>query len=475
MAKEIDKITPYEKDFSKWYVDVIKQGNLIEYGPTKGSIIFKPNSFGIWEMIKQEFNKQFKKLNIENVYLPLLIPISYIEKEKKHIEGFAPELATVTHVGDKSLVENLVIRPTSETLFGELFQKIIRSHNDLPIIYNQWANVIRWEKTVTPFLRNSEFLWQEGHTAHSSLEEALEFSKKMINVYANFLRDYLAIEPLVGVKTENEKFAGADRTYTIEALMKDGRALQCGTSHFLGTNFSKSFNISFRNKQNKNELVFQTSWGVSTRLIGGLIMSHGDNRGIIIPPKIAPYQVSILELFSKKDERVKLISLKLKKDLEKLYIRTKIDSSNKTAGFKAANSEITGIPLRIEVGPRDLKNNEVTIVRRDNLEKININIKDVPSKVKLFLNDIQNNLYEKSKKKLSKNTLIGKTYEDMIVAIKNKNLIIMPFDGTAEDEENIKKSTGITTRCIIENKKDEANCFITEKKTTRWVVFGKAY
>ena len=474
--KKLDKITPMEQDFAKWYQDVVKQGNLIAYGALQGSMVFKPISYGIWENIQTELNKIFRKNGVQNVYLPLLIPSSYIEREKDHVKGFAPELATVTRVGDKVLDEPLVIRPTSEVLFGELFSNEIRSYKNLPIKYNQWANVIRWEKKTNPFLRNREFLWQEGHTVHSTPEEARKMTRKMIKTYAKFLKDFLAIPVIVGKKTPKEKFAGAVTTYTIEAMMKDGRALQSGTSHYLGQNFAKAFNIEFVNKENKKELAYQTSWGVSTRLIGALIMSHSDNRGIIIPPKVAPNQIDILELFGDKNENVRLEANKIMKSLSRKY-RVRLDDSDKGPGFKAGKSEIEGTPLRIEVGPRDLENGKVTIVRRDTLDKVQVDIADVNTNVARLLKEIHNDLYKSAKERLDNNVVKAKDYSEFKELINSRKFVAVPFAGSDKDEEKIKKETGASTRCIPFDMKIEGRekCFYTGKDTKRLVIFARAY
>ncbi|AKF41325.1 prolyl-tRNA synthetase [Mycoplasmopsis canis UFG4] len=478
--KELDKITPMEVDFAKWYTDVVKNGNLIAYGPTKGSLIFKPNSYGIWEMIQKELNSIFKSKGIQNVYMPLLIPESLFALEKEHIAGFNPELATVTHVGNKELSEKLYIRPTSEVLFADLFKKSINSYNDLPMIYNQWANVLRWEKTTNPFLRSREFLWQEGHTSHSDPTEARRFTREMINTYAKFLKNFLAIPTIVGRKTPREKFAGACSTYTIEAMMKDGKALQSGTSHYLAQNFSKPYEIKFKNKENKEDFVYQTSWGVTTRLIGALIMTHGDNRGIIIPPRIAPTQVDILELFANKDEKVSKVAKKLFIDLGRKF-RVNLDSSEKNPGFKASNSEIQGVPLRIEIGPRDLQENKVTIVRRDTLEKELVDLKDVKDRVGILLEDIHNNLYESAKERLKNRTVSVNDYDDFKKEIEKSNFVVAPFCCSDEAEERIKEETGATARCIpikdLFKPENQESCIIPECKngTKRYVVFAKAY
>lgn len=474
--KQLDKITPLEQDFSRWYTDVVTQGNLIEYGASQGSMIFKPISYGMWENIQKELNTRFKTLGVQNVYLPLLIPASYIAREKDHIKGFAPELATVTKVGDEELSEPLVIRPTSEVLFGELFSKEINSYNDLPILYNQWSNVLRWEKKTNPFLRNREFLWQEGHTAHASSAEALDFSRKMIEIYADFCAKFLSLPVLIGQKTDHEKFAGAETTFTIEAMMKDGRALQSGTSHYLGQNFAKSFNVQFKNKANEFEYVYQTSWGLSTRVIGALIMSHGDNRGIIIPPKVAPFQVDILELFASKSPVVKEASAKIINSLKDEF-RIRVDATDKQPGFKAGKSEIEGTPLRIEIGPRDLEHNKVTIVRRDTLEKIAVVVEDVKESVKKLLENIQEDLYKAALKRLKENIVEAKTYDELKKLIEQRKFVLMPFEGQAEEEKKIKEETGATTRCIPNDFKSdkEHTCFMTGKKTKRLVIFARAY
>ncbi|WP_036451948.1 proline--tRNA ligase [Mycoplasma buteonis] len=480
MKKELEKITPLETDFAKWYTDVVKNGNLIAYGPAKGTLIFKPNAYGIWELIQQNLNAIFKEKGVQNVYLPLFIPQSLFEIEKEHVEGFNPELATVTHVGNRELSEKLVIRPTSEVLFAEFFKSSINSYNDLPLIYNQWANVVRWEKTTNPFLRTREFLWQEGHTCHSDPLEARKFTRLMISTYAKFLKNYLAIPTIVGKKTPHEKFAGACSTYTIEAMMKDGKALQTGTSHYLAQNFSKAYNISFRNKENQQEYVYQTSWGVTTRLIGALIMTHGDNRGIIVPPRVAPVQVDILELFNKKAPQVSEVAQKLFVDLN-LKFRVRLDSTDKNPGFKAANSEIQGVPLRIEIGPRDLENNMVTIVRRDDVEnKILVKVEDVKTTVGLLLDEIHNNLYEKAEERLKNNTVFVYNYEDFKKEIAQNKFVTAPFCCLGAAEEKIKEETGASTRCIpkvIDKPEKDVECIFKDckKRTNRYVIFAKAY
>ncbi|TDV23584.1 prolyl-tRNA synthetase [Mycoplasmopsis mustelae] len=480
MNRELEKITPLEQDFAKWYTDVVKNGNLIAYGPTKGSIIFKPNSYGIWELIQKNLNNIFISKGIKNVYLPLLIPKSLFELEKEHIVGFNPELATVLMVGERSLQEPLVIRPTSEVLFADLFKKSINSHNDLPLIYNQWANVVRWEKTTNPFLRSREFLWQEGHTCHSDAMEARKFTREMISTYAKFLKNYLAIPTIIGKKTPKEKFAGACSTYTIEAMMKDGKALQAGTSHYLAQNFSKPYKITFKNKNNEQEFVYQTSWGVSTRLLGAIIMTHGDNRGIIIPPYVAPIQIDILELFAKKSEKVSNISKQIYQEINKKF-RVNLDNSDRNPGFKASNSEIQGVPLRIEIGPRDAENNEVTFVRRDTLQKFQVKIIDVKKTIRKTLKDIHENLYKTALTRLQNNVAYVYSYDDFQKEIKKAKFVYAPFCCLDRAEEVIKEETGATARCIpiklFKKPQQTHKCIYSDcqKETNRYVVFAKAY
>ncbi|MGX9394806.1 proline--tRNA ligase [Mycoplasma sp. 1781] len=476
--KKLEKITTQKENFAKWYTDVIQNGDLMAYGSSKGSIIFKPLSFGIWDNIRLILDKKFKTLGVQNVNLPLLIPESLLAKEKNHIAGFNPELATITEVGGKKLNEKFYIRPTSEVLFGDFFKNEVESYNDLPLIYNQWVNVLRWEKTTNPFLRTREFLWQEGHTLHSNSQEAQELTKKMLDVYTNFIEEYLAIPVVKGQKTEHEKFAGANYTFTVEAMMKDGKALQAGTSHYLGQNFTKAFDITFKNKENKLENAYGTSWGVSTRLLGALIMTHGDDRGIIIPPKIAQIKVDILELFASKDPRVARVAEQIHEKLNELNIESKIDKTNKSAGYKAANSEIHGTPLRIEIGPRDLNENKVTLVRRDTLEKISVFIDEAINKTQMLLADIQNNLLSEAKKRLTNNIRVASNYTEFKKLIEDGYWVITKFNGNGDDEDKIKEETGASTRCIPFNVNilpEYENCFYTNKKTDKVVIFARAY
>ncbi|WP_029512676.1 proline--tRNA ligase [Mycoplasmopsis iners] len=475
----LEKITPMEEDFSKWYTDVVKQGNLIAYGPVKGTLVFKPNAYGIWEQIQQNLNAVFKEKGVQNVYLPLFIPEKLFNKEKDHIKGFNPELATITMVGDKKLEEKIFVRPTSEVLFADLFKNSIESHKDLPMIYNQWANVVRWEKTTNPFLRSREFLWQEGHTCHADPKEARQFTKGMISSYSRFLKNFLALPTIIGKKTPHEKFAGACSTYTVEAMMKDGRALQSGTSHYLAQNFSKQFDISFKNKNNQSEFVYQTSWGVSTRLLGAIIMTHGDNRGIIIPPRVAPVQVAILELFANKNPLVHKAAEEIQRELARKF-RVFLDDSDKTPGFKASNAEIQGIPVRVEIGPKDLENNVVTVVRRDTLEKTTVKINEIKNYIEQLLDAIHDNLYENAKQRLEQNTVTVYDYEEFKKEIENRKFVIAPFCCSSKVEELIKEETGASTRCIpkkYDKQNKSVKCIYPKcnAKTKRYVVFARAY
>ncbi|UBX97448.1 proline--tRNA ligase [Mycoplasmopsis synoviae] len=481
--KQLEKITPLEKDFAQWYTDVVTNGNLMNYGPAKGTIIYKPNSYGIWENIQKTLNEVFKKHGVENIYAPLFIPESLFKIEKEHVQGFNPELATVTQVGNKKLSEKLIVRPTSEVIFANLFKEDINSYNDLPKIYNQWANVVRWEKVTKPFLRTREFLWQEGHTSHSSAEEARNFTVKMIKEYEKFLKNYLAIPVVSGKKTCNEKFAGAVSTYTVEAMMKDGKALQAGTSHYLGQKFSRPYGISFKNKNNEEDFVYQTSWGVSTRLLGAIIMVHGDNRGVIIPPKIAPIKVDILEILADKNPEVSKVANKIYKELSKKLL-VRLDASNKSPGFKASQSEIEGVPLRIEVGPRDLENNCVTFVRRDTLEKTKVDLENVKKEVNNYLKLIQNNLYQAAKQRLEENTVYAYNYEDFKKHIADNKFVVVPFCCVTKKEIEIKEETGATPRCILKKVKPrgvrlECVCksdgCCDDDKAIKYVVFARAY
>ncbi|ATG97588.1 proline--tRNA ligase [Mesoplasma lactucae] len=472
---KLNRMTSRDDDFSKWYTDVVTQANLIEYGPVKGTMIFKPYGFGIWELIMQNLDKEFKKLDVENVYLPLLIPASLFQKEKDHIEGFAPEVLTVTKVGDKQLDEDLYIRPTSEVLFSQYFKNNIQSYRDLPIKNNQWVNVMRWEKNTRPFLRTSEFLWQEGHTMHSTPQEAQEFARTMLDVYTKFANEYLLLPVVPGIKTEKERFNGAKETYTIESLMYDGQALQSGTSHYLGDNFSKVYDINFQNKESGVEHPYGTSWGVTTRLIGALIMTHSDDQGLVLPSKVAPTQVQIIQI-KNDDEQIVEVSKKLKQDLMDTF-RVKIDDSDKSFGFKISEAEIKGIPLRIEVGPRDLQNGVVTISARDNQEKTQVKLDEVVDFVTKEITNYDERLFTRAKNNLATHTFEAKTIDEYEKGINTKpGLYLVPFCGRVECEEEVKKRTSTNSRCIpFEYDHSEEPCFNCGMKTTIKAYFGRAY
>ena len=476
----VEKITPMSEDFNEWYTDIIQQAQLADYSPVKGTMVIRPYGYSLWEGVQAYLDKKFKETGHENAYFPLFIPNSFIQKEAEHVEGFSPELATVTHAGGKELEEPLVVRPTSETIINHMFAKWIKSHRDLPMLINQWANVVRWEMRTRLFLRTSEFLWQEGHTAHSTEEEALEETKQMVNVYAKFAKDFMAMPVVVGTKSESERFAGAIETYCIEALMQDGKALQAGTSHFLGQNFAKAFDVKFTTKEGKQEYVWATSWGVSTRLMGALIMTHSDDSGLVLPPKLAPYQVVIVPIY-KGDKQLQQISkkaLKIKKDLEEIGISVKYDDRDThKPGWKFSEYEMKGVPIRIVIGPKDIKNNTVEIARRDELKKEIVNENNLEKVIENMLVDIQNNLFEKAKKFRDKNTKTANSYEEFKKIIKNDNgFVYAHWDGSEETEEKIKNDTKATIRCIpIDNNGERGKCIVTGKDSERMVVFGKAY
>ncbi|ADK69138.1 proline--tRNA ligase [Mycoplasma mycoides subsp. mycoides] len=474
MKKQLDKITPRNIDFSQWYTDIVLNTKLASYGPVKGTMIFRPYGYRIWELIQKYLDEEFKKVNVDNVYFPLLIPESLFNKEKDHIEGFSPEIATVTRVGQKKLEENLFIRPTSEVVMMDYFSNEINSYRDLPLIYNQWCNVMRWEKTTRPFLRTSEFLWQEGHTVHSSYNEAENFCLKILNIYEKFAKEILLLPVICGKKTEKEKFAGAKDTYTIESLMFDGQALQCGTSHFFADNFTKVYDIKFQNKENKLEHAYSTSWGVSTRLIGALIMTHSDDNGLVLPSKISPIQIQIIQI--KNTEQIDQVVENIKDKLSDY--RIDVDNSDKSFGFKISEAEIKGIPIRIEIGPRDLENNQITISRRDQQEnKIKIDYKDVKKVVDQMIKDYDLSLYNSALENRKNRTFKANTIEEYIEILKqNQGFVLVPFCGRVECEQDIKTKTATNSRCIpFDQKEVKAKCFNCKKDTCLQVIFARAY
>lgn len=474
--KLVEQITSMNEDFAQWYTDVVKKAQLMDYSAVKGFMIFKPNGYAIWENIQKNMDKIFKENGVENVYMPLLIPESLLEKEKDHVEGFAPEVAWVTKGGENELTEKLCIRPTSETLFCDLYSKIVSSYRDLPKIYNQWCSVVRWEKTTRPFLRSSEFLWQEGHTVHATEEEAEERTKLMLNIYADFCEKYLAIPMIKGQKTDKEKFAGAKSTYTIEALMHDGKALQSGTSHNFGDGFAKAFDIQYSDKNNKLQYVHETSWGISTRLIGAIIMVHGDDSGLVLPPRIAPTQVMVVPIQQTKDG-IKEEATKILKILKDSDIRAKIDLTDKSPGYKFAEAEIQGIPLRIEIGPKDLEKNQCVFVRRDTREKTIVKLSEMESTAKNLLKKIQDDMFIKAKKHLEAHINDAKTYDEFKEILeKNPGFIRAMWCGNVECENKIKEETGATSRCIpFDEEHISDKCICCGKEAKHMVFWGKAY
>ena len=478
MSKEkklVEEITSMDEDFARWYTDIVKKADLIEYTSIKGCCVFRPYAYALWENIQHVLDSKFKELGHENVYMPMVIPDSLLEKEKDHVEGFAPEVAWVTHGGHEKLQERMCVRPTSETLFCEHYSNIIQSHRDLPKLYNQWCSVVRWEKTTRPFLRSMEFLWQEGHTAHATAEEAQEETIRMLNVYADFCEQYLAIPVVKGRKTDKEKFAGAVATYTIESLMHDGKALQSGTSHNFGDGFAKAFGIQYSDKDNKLQHVFQTSWGVTTRLIGALIMVHGDNSGLVLPPRIAPKQVMIVPIAMHK-EGVKEKATELC-DMLKKTLRADIDLSDKTPGWKFAEYEMKGIPVRLEIGPKDIENNSCVLVRRDTGEKISASLDGIEETIAKLLEDIQNNLFNKALEHRNEHTYTATDYDSFKEIVETKpGFVKSMWCGDEACENKIKEDTGATARCMpFEQENLGETCVCCGKKAKTMVYWGRAY
>lgn len=477
MAKDkklVEQITSMEEDFAQWYTDVCRKADLIDYTSVKGCMVFKPAGYAIWELIQKELDARFKETGVENVYLPLFIPESLLEKEKDHVEGFAPEVAWVTHGGLNELEERLCVRPTSETLFCDFYKNDIQSYRDLPKVYNQWCSVVRWEKETRPFLRSREFLWQEGHTAHATAEEAEARTKQMLNLYADFCEEVLAIPVVRGQKTEKEKFAGAEATYTIEALMHDGKALQSGTSHNFGDGFAKAFGIQYQDKDNSLKYVHQTSWGMTTRLIGAIIMVHGDDSGLVLPPMVAPTQVVITPIMQKK-EGVLDKAYEIKEALKEF--RVKVDDSDKNPGWKFAEQEMRGIPLRVEIGPKDIEAGQAVLVRRDTREKYQVAITDIPAKVAELLPEIQKAMYEKALKHREANTHTAKDYEEFKTIITTKQGFVKAmWCGDQACEEAIKEETGASTRCMPFAQENIGDvCVRCGKPAKAMVYFGRAY
>ncbi len=479
MAKEkklVEEITSMDVDFAQWYTDVVKKAELTDYTSVKGCMVIKPAGYAIWENIQKELDARFKATGVENVYLPMLIPESLLQKEKDHVEGFAPEVAWVTHGGLEPLQERMCIRPTSETLFCDFYSKEIQSYRDLPKVYNQWCSVMRWEKTTRPFLRSREFLWQEGHTAHATAEEAEARTQQMLNVYADFCEEVLAMPVIRGRKTDKEKFAGAEATYTIEALMHDGKALQSGTSHNFGDGFAKAFGIQYTAKDNTLQYVHQTSWGMTTRLIGAIIMVHGDNSGLVLPPRIAPTQVMVIPIAQHK-EGVLDKAYELKSTLLDAGFKVKVDDSDKSPGWKFSEQEMKGIPVRIEIGPKDIEANQAVIVRRDTREKIVAAIPELAAKVGEVLTTMQSDMLERARKHRDSHTYDATTYEEFVKTINEKpGFVRAMWCGDQACEDKIKEDTTATSRCMPFKQDHIADtCVCCGKPAKALVYWGKAY
>ena len=474
--KQVEQITDMEVDFAKWFTDVCKKAELIDYSSIKGMFIYRPYGYAIWENIQHTLDAEFKKCGHENVYLPMLIPESLLQKEKDHVEGFAPECAWVTMGGSEELEERYCIRPTSETLFCEHFKNVIHSHRDLPKLYNQWCSVLRWEKTSRPFLRHREFLWQEGHTMHATAEEAREETQRMLNIYADFMENVLAMPVVKGRKTDKEKFNGAEETYTVECMMHDKKALQGGTSHYFGDGFARAFDITFAGKDNQPHFPHQTSWGVSTRLIGGIIMTHGDNNGLVLPPRIAPTQVIVIPVAQHK-EGVIAANQAVVDRLAAAGLRVKMDASDNSPGWKFAEYEMKGVPLRLELGPKDMEKNQCVLVRRDSGEKVFVSLENIEQTVAEMLDSIHDGLYAKAKKDLDDNTFAAYSVEEARAIQEEKGgLIKTMWCGDLECELKMKEEAGMTSRCIPfaqENLGDV--CPICGKPAKHMVYWGVAY
>ena len=492
MAKELKELTSRSTDYSQWYLDLVLKADLAENSAVRGCMVIKPYGYAIWEKMQRVLDDMFKETGHSNAYFPLFIPKSFLSKEADHVEGFAKECAVVTHYRLKSspeggvtvdpdakLEEELIVRPTSETIIWNTYKNWIQSYRDLPILCNQWANVVRWEMRTRLFLRTAEFLWQEGHTAHATREEAIEETERMVHVYEKFAQEYMAVPVVVGLKSANERFAGAVETYCIEALMQDGKALQAGTSHFLGQNFAKAFDVTFSNKEGKQEYVWASSWGVSTRLMGALIMSHSDDNGLVLPPKLAPIQVVIVHI-CKGAEQLEAISKRLEpiiSELKKRGISVKFDDNDtKKPGWKFAEYELKGVPVRLALGSRDLENGTIEVARRDTLTKETYSIDGIEDHIEQLLEDIQKNIYQKALDFRAKTTKTVDTYEEFKVAIEEGGFILAHWDGTPETEEKIKAETKATIRCIpLQGDKTPGVCMVTGKPSSQRVLFARAY
>ena len=493
MAKELKDLTKRSESYSQWYNDLVIKADLAEQSAVRGCMVIKPYGYAIWEKMQQQLDSMFKETGHVNAYFPLLIPKSFLSREADHVEGFAKECAVVTHYRLKNdpngkgvvvdhaarLEEELIIRPTSETIIWNTYKNWIHSYRDLPILCNQWANVMRWEMRTRMFLRTAEFLWQEGHTAHATQEEALEEAVKMLNVYSDFAQNYMAVPVIKGVKSANERFAGAIETFTIEAMMQDGKALQSGTSHFLGQNFAKAFDVKFINKENQLEYVWATSWGVSTRLMGALIMTHSDDNGLVLPPKLAPIQVVIVPIYKNDEQRNQIAEVvnPIVAELKSLGVSVKFDDAdNKRPGFKFAEYELKGVPVRLAIGARDIENGTVEVMRRDTLEKSVEQLDGIVARVKALLDEIQDNIFQKALNHRESMTTKVDTYEEFKEQIEKGGFILAHWDGTPETEERIKEETKATIRCIpLDGDKTPGVCMVTGKPSAQRVIFARNY
>ncbi len=474
--KMVEAITPMEEDFARWYTDIVKKAELMDYTSVRGCMVIEPYGYAIWENITRYLDDRFKELGHENVSMPLFIPESLLQKEKDHVEGFAPEVAWVTMGGQEKLEERLCVRPTSETLFCDHYAKVIHSWRDLPKLYNQWCSVVRWEKTTRPFLRSVEFHWQEGHTMHETAEEAKAETERMLNVYADFCEEQLAIPVIKGRKTDKEKFAGAEATYTIEALMHDGKALQSGTSHYFGDGFAKAFNITFQGRDNSLQYPHQTSWGMSTRIIGGIIMTHGDNNGLVLPPAVAPIQVIILPIAQHKPGVLDK-AYELRDQLKKAGIRVKVDDSDQTPGWKFAQYEMKGVPLRLEIGPKDMEKDQCVLVRRTDREKVFTPLANLEEAVKEQLKTVRDQMYQKALERREQMTYSAATLEELKDIAENKpGFIKAMWCGDLACEEKLKEEAGVSSRCMpFEQEHISDTCVCCGKTAKTMVYWGKAY
>ena len=476
MAKEnqfVEQIANIDADFPQWYTDVVLKTKLVDYGPVKGTMVIRPYGYAIWENIQKELDGRFKKNGVENAYFPLLIPMSFFTKEAEHVEGFAPEVAVVTHAGGEELAEPLAIRPTSETIIGTMMSKWVQSYRDLPLKVNQWCNVMRWEKTTRPFLRTSEFLWHEGHTAHTSAEEANEFALAMLALYKEFMENCLAIPVLTGRKTEKERFAGAVATYTMEAMMHDGKSLQSGTSHYMGQNFAKAFNIEYQGQEGTLQSAYTTSFGVSTRLIGAIIMTHGDERGLVLPPVVAPIQCVIVPIASKKPGVIEACEA-LEAQLKEAGVRVTLDKSDNSPGWKFNEWEMKGVPVRIELGPRDIEAGKMLCARRDTFEKVEMSLENAVENVQELLVSVQKGLLEKARKHRDERIVYADDMQGILAGVEGGNFVKAGWCGCRACEDKVKEETAATARVYAEGEEKET-CAVCGKKAEHVIVFARAY